>query len=142
MEIIIKIKIENDEPVKVEVEQTEEKNEDQTYSEYARFFDEASPCWTKDAEQNLIFLKQQQQYANDKLKQQGYLFLNEVYEMLGIPRTKAGQVVGWIFEENNPLGDNVIDFGLYNLGNQKFVNGYERSVLIDPNVDGNILDRM
>ena len=74
MEIVIKIKIENDEPVKVEVEQTEEKKENQAYSVYARFFDEASPCWTKDSEQNLMFLKLQEQYANDKLKQQGYLF--------------------------------------------------------------------
>lgn len=143
MEIVIKIKIENDEPIKVEVEQTEEKKEDQAYSVYARFFDEASPCWTKDSEQNLMFLKQQEQYANDKLKQQGYLFLNEVYDMLGMPCTKAGQVVGWILEENNPLGDNIIDFGLYKSdGSRRFVNGYERTVLVDPNVDGNILDRI
>ena len=143
MEIVIKIKIENDEPIKVEVEQTEENVENQAYSVYARFFDEASPVWTKDAEANLMFLKTTETFANDKLKSQGYLFLNDVYDMLGIARTKAGQVVGWIYDEQNPIGDNHVDFGIYKGdGSRRFVNGYERSVLLDFNVDGNILDRI
>ena len=62
--------------------------------------------------------------------------------MLGIPRTKAGQVVGWIFDKDNPIGDNYVDFGLLNTQNEDFVNGYKRSVLLDFNVDGMILDRI
>lgn len=113
------------------------------YSDYARFFDDGCSGWTKDPEYNLMFLKDQQRYANDRLKTKGSLFLNEVYDMLGIPRTKAGACVGWIYDEKNPVGDNFVDFGIYDLYNEKardFVNGYERTILLDFNVDGDILD--
>ncbi len=115
------------------------------YSDYARFFDEASRNWEKDPEYNLMFLRAQQQYANDLLRSRGHLFLNEVYDMLGIPRSKAGQVVGWVYNEENPVGDNYVDFGMYDIHREKvrdFVNGYERSILLDFNVDGNIWDLM
>lgn len=114
-----------------------------TYSDYARFFDDGCTGWTKDPEYNLMFLKDQQRYANDRLKTKGCLFLNEVYDMLGIPRTKAGACVGWIFDEKHPNGDNFVDFGIYDLYNERkrdFVNGYERTILLDFNVDGDILD--
>lgn len=114
-------------------------------SEYARFFDDGCNGWTKDPELNLVFLKQQQNYANEILKTRGHITLNEVYEMLGIPRTKAGMVVGWIYDEKHPVGDNFVDFGIYDIYDEKkrdFVNGYERVVLLDFNVDGNIYDML
>lgn len=114
-------------------------------SEYARFYDESCNAWEKDSEYNLMFLRAQQQYANDKLRTKGHLFLNEVYDELGIPRTKAGQVVGWIYDEKNPSGDNFVDFGIYETDREKardFVNGYERVILLDFNVDGYILDKV
>ena len=116
-----------------------------TYSDYARFFDEYCAGWTKDAEYNLMFLRQQQNYANELLKTRGHLFLNEVYDMLGIDRTKAGNIVGWVYDEKHPVGDNFVDFGIYVLDNEKardFVNGRERSILLDFNVDGDILSLM
>lgn len=117
-------------------------DEDPTkYSEYARFFDEYSDYWEKDPEYNLMFLNRQQAYANDLLKTKGFLFLNDIYRMLGIPETKAGQVVGWIYNEKEPVGDNYIDFGIYDVkkrNNREFVNGYEKSILLDFNPDGNI----
>lgn len=116
-----------------------------TYSDYARFFDDGCIGWDKDPEFNLMFLRRQQDMANEKLRSTGYLFLNEVYDMLGIPRTKAGQCVGWVYDEKNPVGDNYVDFGIYNThneANRNFVNGYERTILLDFNVDGNILDMM
>lgn len=115
------------------------------YSEFARFFDDGCTGWSKDSEYNLMFLKHQQNHANDMLKSRGYLFLNDVYDMLGIPKTKAGQVVGWVYDEENPIGDNFVDFGIFDIYNEKardFVNGYERTILLDFNVDGNILDLM
>ena len=115
-------------------------------SDFARFFDDGCSGWDKDAEHNLTFLKLQQNYANDLLKRRGYVFLNEVYDMLGIPRTRAGQVVGWYYDEKNPSGDNFIDFGIYDGVNPEkardFVNGYERTILLDFNVDGPILDKL
>lgn len=110
-------------------------------SPYAKFFDDGCIGWSKDPEESLWFLKLQQEYANKKLKTRGYLFLNEVYEMLGIPRTAAGCVVGWIYDEKCPNGDNFVDFGLFDVTKPKtrdFVNGYERVILLDFNVDGNI----
>lgn len=112
------------------------------YSIYARFYDDGCAGWTKNPEYNLIFLNQQQNFANDRLKANGHLFLNEVYEMLGIPKTAIGQRVGWVYDENNAVGDNFVDFGIYDLYNEKardFVNGYERTILLDFNVDGDIL---
>ena len=112
-------------------------------SPYARFFDEGCTGWEKDAETNLFFLRAEQNYANDRLKSRGYLFLNEVYERLGIPTTKAGQIVGWIYDPENPNGDNYVDFGIYDTHREKardFVNGYERVILLDFNVDGPIID--
>lgn len=109
-------------------------------SPYARFFDEFSTQWTRNPEYNLMFLNAQQNYANDKLHAQGHLFLNEVYEMLGLPHTQAGSVVGWVL---NKGGDNCVDFGIYDLHDQTkraFVNGYEPSILLDFNVDGVIYD--
>ena len=111
-----------------------------TYSDYARIYDCGNIGWSKDPEQNLMFLRRQQEYFNDKLKAQGYLFLNEVYESLGFQKTKAGQMVGWTYDEEHPNGDNFVDFGIYD--SASFVNGYERSIILDFNVDGIILDLM
>lgn len=111
------------------------------YSEYARFFDIGNPNWQKDATLNLAFLRNVEKYMNDRLRTKGHVFLNEVYDALGIPRTKEGQIVGWIYSKDNPVGDNYIDFGIYDVykpATADFVNGYERSILLDFNLDGNI----
>ena len=115
------------------------------FSDYARFFDESCIAFTKSPEDNLWFLKQRQGEANRRLQHDGYLFLNDVYEMLGLPKTKAGQVVGWVYNEKEPIGDNFVDFGIYDQTREAvrdFVNGYERAILLDFNVDGNIWDLM
>lgn len=112
------------------------------YSQFARFFDDACAGWDPNPEYSLMFLNQQQNWANEKLKRQGYLFINDVYEMLGIPKCKEGQTHGWVYDKENPIGDNFIDFGIYNLHiekNRDFVNGYEPVILLDFNHDGNIL---
>lgn len=124
-------------------------------SEYARFFEKTTVdkdgkpienhYWTNDNEYNLIFLKQQERYANDKLRIKGYLFLNEVYQMLGLPETKAGQIVGWIYDcKNDENSDSYVDFGIYqdNLSYSDYVNGFDPAILLDFNVDGNIWDLM
>lgn len=104
-------------------------------SAYARFFDEFSPRWQKNAEYNKIFLQAQQNYFNFTLQSRGHVFLNEVYDNLGIERTTPGAVVGWVLGNG---GDDYIDFKMFETGNEAFVNGYERSILLDFNVDGPI----
>lgn len=135
--------VQNEDGTESTVKKTVDYIDPNKYSEFARFFDDGCTGWEKDSELNLMFLRRQQDYANNVLKTRGYLFLNEVYEMLGIPRTKAGQIVGWIYDEKHPIGDNFVDFGIYDIYKEKnrdFVNGYERTILLDFNVDGNILD--
>lgn len=109
------------------------------YSPYAKIFDEYNKNWEKDPELNRLFIQCQQNYANNLLQARGYLFLNEVYNMLGIDISKAGQVVGWVIGDE---GDNYVDFGLYEIGNSRFVNGWERSIVLDFNVDGVIYDKI
>jgi hypothetical protein len=121
------------------------KNGLEDYSDYARFYDDGCNGWSKDPDYNKMFLKAQQQYANDKLVAQGYLFLSDVYNMLGIPESKASRVVGWVYNPENPDGDNYVDFGIFDVtkeNSRDFVNGYEPVILLDFNVDGNIWDKM
>lgn len=113
--------------------------------DYARCFDETNPNFEKDAQLNHAFLRCQQQYANDKLIAQGYLFLNDVYELLGYEKTKPGQVVGWVYDPNNQEIDSYVDFGMYHYANEncrEFLNGHERAIWLDFNVDGPILNAL
>lgn len=113
-------------------------------SPFSVLFDETtSKSWKKNSEYNLMFLKAQQSIANNMLKARGYLFLNEVYDLLDIPaKTKAGQVVGWIYDPNDENRENYVDFGIYvnDLAHTMFVDGDESSIWLDFNVDGNILN--
>lgn len=120
-------------------------NYDKIHSLYAKFFDSASRYWVDDSETNLMFLTTIQKHMNEQLKKDGYLFLNDVYIALGIRITKHGQVVGWIYDEEEPVGDNFVDFGIYDKNDKdciRFVNGGEDVILLDFNVDGNILGRI
>lgn len=113
--------------------------------EFAVFFDEASTEFQKDSVYNFHFLEIQQNYCNQLLHSRGYLFLNEVREALGLPKTKAGQVVGWIYDENDNRYANFVDFGIYEFDNEAkklFRDGKERSILLEFNCDGYILDKV
>ncbi len=109
-------------------------------SEYARFFDETCKGYERETQYNLMFLRAQQQFANDKLVADGFLFLNDVYDMLGIDKTPTGQLVGWKYDElNNDVGDNYVDFGIMETNRETEDGGYEPVILLDFNVDGDIL---
>lgn len=115
------------------------------HSVYARIFDETCPAWSRNPTANLTFLRAQQNYANDKLRADGYLFLNDVYQMLGFPRSSEGQIVGWIYDPSNSEIDSMVDFGIYDKlfiadAKRDFINGYEPCVWLDFNVDGVVYD--
>lgn len=112
-------------------------------SQYARIFDETTPNWVKDVEYNRIFLDCQQAYFNQKLLARGHVFLNEIYDALGFERTRAGAIVGWVIDEGKDSdSDNYIDFGMFVPDNSRFINGYERSIVLDFNVDGVVYDKI
>lgn len=113
------------------------------HSMYSIVFCEGNTGWTRNAELNKVFLIQQQNWANDKLKMNGILTLNEVYDMVGAPRTAYGQIAGWVYTDDSSIGDNFVDFGLFDVNNEKacdFINGREKSIILDFNCIGNILD--
>ena len=149
MEIKITVNVGGNDPIEVKVdvpvsEKTEVKSEVREpkleTSIDAKWFDESCTGWTKNFETNKCFLLHQQEYCNIKLKERGYLFLNEVYDCLGMVRTRRGQVIGWVYDPYNPVGDNYVDFGIYDDRNHKFINGNDNRALLDFNVDGDILN--
>ena len=130
MEVIITV-INNGEIISNNIIEVE-KRDDNHLSSYARYFAPDCPNWSNNRDYNMLYLKNQQTYANNLLRSRGHLFLNEVYDMLGLPRTKDGCVVGWV------LGS-YVDFGLDNERNE---DPERRCQILDFNVDGYILDKI
>jgi hypothetical protein len=107
------------------------------WSPYARFFDENNTNWQKSPEHNWNFLTMVQRHMNGILQHRGHVFLNDVYDALGMERSREGAVVGWLYEHPDPeQSDGFVDFGIFEAVNSKFVAGWERSVILDFNVDG------
>lgn len=116
-------------------------------SGYARWFDEENGNWNAPAfdNHNWLWLRTQQNWANDMLRSRGHLFLNEVYSMIGLSHTSAGSIVGWVWDRDNDRGDNYVDFGCWDENGQghrffEGMNGREHAILLDFNVDGPIWD--
>lgn len=106
-------------------------------STFARWFDETCPEYSNSDLHNLNFLMAQQKHANYLLKAHGYLFLNDVYDMLGLQRSPQGQAVGWM-RDDRCGGQGYVDFGIhdgYRQSARNFVNGYEKKILLDFNID-------
>ncbi len=108
------------------------------YSPYAQIFDENSRHWQDAPELNRLWVEVQQNYLNHKLQADGFVFLNDAYESLGIPHTSAGQIVGWLRDGD---GDGFVDFGLY-LEGTNVGNDLRHGVLLDFNVDGPVYDKI
>lgn len=112
-------------------------------SDYARYFAYGEARAAEPNEDyNRFFLDSQEQLANHMLRANGFLFLNEVYEMLGIDKSIAGQAVGWVYDKNtDEHGDNYVDFGIQEVYRKRSdkPNDFEKVFLLDFNVDGGIL---
>lgn len=127
------VKVKNEETGKTETVKVIDPN---THTAYSRFFDEYNRNWQKDPSLNRVFVQCQQQYMNDLLHARGHVFLNEVYDALGFDHSRQGAIVGWVTGPNGK--DQFIDFKMFEARNANFVNGHERSILLDFNVDGPI----
>ena len=115
-------------------------------SDFARYFSYGDTLAAEpNAEYNEFFLKAQQERANLLLQANGYLFLNDVYAMLGYEKTKAGQAVGWVYDRNSEdHGDNYVDFGIQEVYRKRSdePGDYEKLFLLDFNVDGSIMEHV
>lgn len=110
-------------------------------SPYARVYGPGCEDWEGSREHDELMLTTTQSYFNDRLVARGHVFLNEVYDALGISRTPAGAVVGWTYDRN---GDNFVDLRIGDFIDDLVGDGdtteIYRSWIIDPNVQGVIWD--
>lgn len=107
-------------------------------SDYTVYFDSKSRNYETNPDYNRMFLKAQQAFANDKLQTRGHLFLNEVLDDLDLPRTPAGQIVGWT--KDGP--DGYVNFRIVEVERETEDGRHEPALLLDFNVEGNIWEKM
>lgn len=112
------------------------------HSGFACYFDKTSRNYETNRDFNMMFLRAQQNYANDLLRARGHLFLNEVCDMLDLPRTIAGQIVGWTCDPSAPESDGYVDFRITEVVKENEDGSFEPAIIIDPNVDGDILSKI
>lgn len=114
---------------------------DGAHSPYDLIFDEMIDEWQPDAQYNKWHLAQVEDTANRRLRTQGYLFLNDVYRMIGRYNSGAmivkpeGQIVGWLYDPNNENLQNCVKLGLDKMHG-------DRNVVLHFNVDGPIIDKI
>lgn len=149
--------------VEVETKKVDENGVEEVIKEYkdiaeqaddtcSLIFDETVDTWQRDADLNRNYLLLMESAANKRLRTQGHLFLNEVLSMIGTHggqslRTPTGQIVGWIYDPNDTSLHNHVDFGITNYvpNNEalnSFIRGEERSVKLNFNCDGIIIDKI
>ena len=116
---------------------------DQSVDAYLRpWFDETNFNYTKDPTMNFLFLKGVQQHMNNLLEVRGHVFLNDVFDALGMQRCAEGAVSGWIRDGD---GDNYISFGFLESRDPNsvaFCNGMETRVRLNFNIDGTVWDKI
>ena len=114
--------------------------------EYKIIFDEGNRGWENDHYYNMCHLEAQQSYATTLLQTRGYLFLNEVYDLIGHEKTKQGQLIGWFYDPNDPTKQNYVDFGLdefrkyYEMATRDEASEHPAGIVMHFNPDGYILD--
>lgn len=113
-------------------------------SPYARIIaEESSTCWDPNEDYTSQNLAAVQLWANRRLERKGHLFLNEVFDQLGLSRTREGAVVGWL---KNGEGDNYVSFGdfdasIYRVPSDDYTR-VDSNFILDFNVDGVIWDKI
>lgn len=123
---------------KEKIKKTETEVADKDASGYLKYFTRKNPNWDENEDFILSFLNARQSMLNDTLKSKGWISLNDVYDALDFEKTKAGMVVGWVYDKKHPVGDNYIQFNVRKctISNENGV--FEDAYSIDFNVDGNI----
>ena len=114
--------------------------------EYKIIFDEGDRGWENDHFYNMCHLEAKQAYATNLLTNRGYLFLNEVYDLIGHEKTKQGQLIGWFYDPNDPTKQNHVSFGLeefrkyYEMAVRDEAADHPAGIILHFNPDGYILD--
>ena len=87
-----------------------------------------------------MFIQIQEQFCNDKLRVQGFLFENDARELLGLKKTEVGQRCGWVYDPNGPTHQ--ISFGIDDYTANYGKNIMDDGIWIDFNVNGDIMNKV
>lgn len=122
--------------------------------DFSVLIDETSSVWNHDGHLTALQLIQIEEFANRKLVADGYLFLSDIYERLGISANSVGarklyasRKLGWIYDPANKDIDSYISFGIqdrdgrYSQALKNLDEGLEKYIYLDFNVDGPIEDK-
>lgn len=99
-------------------------------SPYSAMFDDSNPNFQESSTFNEHWFRIQEGLLTNKLRAQGHLFLNEVYDRLALPRTETGQQCGWAM--GHPNSDDFIEIRAYPM------HDYHGSYMLDFNVVGHV----
>lgn len=116
-------------------------------------YDCGNYCWERNARQNFEWLMNQQAFLTEKLRRRGYLFLSEVYDLLGCTthqlgakKARASRILGWIYDPTNPNRNCYVSFGLTKPGTtiplpeiEEQIQRNEAAFFLTLNPDGDIL---
>lgn len=106
-------------------------------SPYSRWFDSSNPNWQQTGEYNREYIRLQLIQLNDRLHARGHVFLNEVYDELGLTHTPTGAVTGWMFPPREGCDGEII-CNIY-ATQQEYMFGTEYALLLDFNVDPGVI---
>lgn len=112
-----------------------------TLGMFAAVFGPENKLYQEDESYNIAFLHSVEDQMTNRLRSYGHLFLNEVYDVLGIDRAEIGQYAGWVYDPTSDISDNYVDFGLYD-GWRSTEVGLEKAIIINPNCDGCIMSKV
>jgi hypothetical protein len=103
-------------------------------SPYSQLFDEKNGNWQEAHDYNISFLRIKESLLTDKLRVQGSLMLNEVYDALDMPRTPTGAICGWMI--GHPDSDDFVEFNITPL------HDFHGSLMVDFNVGGVVYEML
>ena len=80
---------------------------------FSRLFGEGNtPFWSRSTNASLTFIKAAEGNLNERLRYQGFVTLNEVWDELGFKPSSEGMYLGWRFKEGDPVyGSTYISLG-------------------------------
>lgn len=80
-------------------ERTELKMLPAVSTSYSVVFDSSHNDWSDNKQNNLVYFQGKQDLANELNQTKGHILLNEVFDILGFPRTNIGSQVGWLYTD-------------------------------------------
>ena len=88
--------------------------------DYRITYKKGCPGWVDNELLRESYLYGIEKHCNNILNIKRKLFLNDVYDLLGYPRTQQGQIFGWYIAPDEDLQDNRVIFDITNLSKKQW----------------------